>query len=178
VEVFLLIFIKMFSALVFCLVLVGCLAPPPVADDSGSAMQKALVGVAALLASAEAFSPAAAPRAVSTRAVSPVMSEEGVTTRRALLAAVVLGAPAAANAMAVPGLNSPGLVPARKVPKQPKPDFESAVRDNGSLNHFWNNKGIMNSVPKMKGIITPKSTCNNNDCGRFDDYTFNPKFQD
>lgn len=64
-------------------------------------MQKALVGVAALLASAEAFSPAAAPRAVSTRAVSPVMSEEGVTTRRALLAAVVLGAPAAANAMAV-----------------------------------------------------------------------------
>ena len=77
----------------------------------------------------------------------------------------------------VPGLNSPGLVPARKVPKQPKPDFET-VRDNGSLNHFWNNKGIMNSVPKMKGIITPKSTCNNNHCGRFDDYTFNPKFQD
>jgi len=35
VEVFLLIYIKMFSALVFCLVLVGCLAPPPVADDSG-----------------------------------------------------------------------------------------------------------------------------------------------
>ena len=27
-------------------------------------------------------------------------------------------------------------------------------------NHFWSNKGIMNSVPKMKGIITPKSAIN------------------
>ena len=88
----------------------------------------------------------------------------------------------------MPGLNGPGLVPAKKVPRVPKPDFESGVRDNGSLNHFWNPKGIMNSVPKMKGaapahlrrhrpcrhpcradawppptvragIITPKSTC-------------------
>ena len=59
----------------------------------------------------------------------------------------------------MPGLNSPGLVPAKKVAKSPKPDFESAVRE-GSINHFWNPKGIMNSVPKMKGIITPKSAIN------------------
>ena len=80
----------------------------------------------------------------------------------------------------VPGLNGPGLVPAKKVPRQPKPDFED-VRDNGSLNHFWNGKGIMNSVPKMKGIITPKSTCGakgSPTCGNFNDYEFNPDFKD
>ena len=60
------------------------------------------------------------------------------------------------NAVQVPGLNSPGLVPAKKVPKVAKPDFDT-IRDAGS-NHFWSNKGIMNSVPKMKGIITPKSS--------------------
>jgi len=58
--------------------------------------------------------------------------------------------------MTVPGLNAPGLVPAKKVPKTAKPDFET-IRDAGS-NHFWSPKGIMNSVPKMKGIITPKSS--------------------
>lgn len=49
----------------------------------------------------------------------------------------------------MPGLNGPGLVPAKKVPRQAKPEFET-IRDNGSINHFWNGKGIMNSVPKMK----------------------------
>ena len=55
----------------------------------------------------------------------------------------------------IPGLNAPGLVPAKKVPKQAKPEWED-IRDAGT-NHFWSPKGIMNSVPKMKGIITPKS---------------------
>ena len=76
----------------------------------------------------------------------------------------------------MPGLNGPGLVPAKKVAKQPKPEFES-IRDNGSINHFWNGKGIMNSVPKMKGIITPKSTCGGS-CGKFEDYAANPDFKD
>ena len=83
------------------------------------------------------------------------MGSDQVTSRRAMLASLALFAPAAANAI-VPGLNGPGLVPAKKVPKQPKPDFDT-IRDAGS-NHFWSAKGIMNSVPKMKGIITPKSS--------------------
>ena len=41
------------------------------------------------------------------------------------------------------------------MPKAAKPEFDT-IRDAGS-NHFWSAKGIMNSVPKMKGIITPKS---------------------
>lgn len=65
--------------------------------------------------------------------------------------------------MAIPGLNAPGLVPAKPVPKAGPhgfsgPAFEE-IRDAGT-NHFWSNKGIMNSVPKMKGIITPKSAIN------------------
>ena len=42
----------------------------------------------------------------------------------------------------VPGLNGPGLVPAKKVPKKTaKPEWES-IRDSGT-NHFWSPKGIM-----------------------------------
>ena len=39
----------------------------------------------------------------------------------------------------VPGLNGPGLVPAKKVARVAKPEFET-IRENGSLNHFWNGK--------------------------------------
>jgi hypothetical protein len=64
----------------------------------------------------------------------------------------------------VPGLNGPGLVPAKKSKayaasgfggKTTTGDFD-VVRD-AKINHFWNDNGIVNSVPKMKGIITPKS---------------------
>ena len=68
--------------------------------------------------------------------------------------------------MAIPGLNSPGLVPAKKVGakqlygegfggKTVTGDFDY-VRGS-KINHFWNDNGIVNSVPKVKGIITPKS---------------------
>jgi len=55
----------------------------------------------------------------------------------------------------VPGLNGPGLVPAKPKAKAPKPDFDSDIRD-ADTNHFWSPKGIMDSVPKVNGIITPK----------------------
>ena len=35
----------------------------------------------------------------------------------------------------------------------------------------------MDSVPKVKGIITPKSTCGGS-CGKFEDYAANPDFKD
>ena len=106
-------------------------------------MSKLLVAaVAALATSVSAFSPVAAPADAARRsASSPVMSEEGVMGRRAVLAALVLGAPAAANAMIVPGLNGPGLVPAKKGKASTKPEWES-IRDSGT-NHFWSPKGIM-----------------------------------
>merc|ERR1719247_1633488 len=113
------------------------------------------VALIAWFAAASAFSPAAPAHATRrSAAAAPVMSE-GAASRRAVVASLVLGLPAAANAMIVPGLNGPGLVPAKKVAKSPQPEFDS-IRDAGS-NHFWSPKGIMNSVPKMKGIITPKS---------------------
>ena len=84
------------------------------------------------------------------------MGPDQVTSRRAMLASLALFAPAAANAI-VPGLNGPGLVPAKKVPKSTSTgfgrDFE-AIRDK---TNFWSSQGIMDSVPKMKGIITPKT---------------------
>eukprot|EP00310_Coccolithus_braarudii_P022405 CAMPEP_0183332058 /NCGR_PEP_ID=MMETSP0164_2-20130417/1311_1 /TAXON_ID=221442 /ORGANISM="Coccolithus pelagicus ssp braarudi, Strain PLY182g" /LENGTH=123 /DNA_ID=CAMNT_0025500695 /DNA_START=17 /DNA_END=388 /DNA_ORIENTATION=- len=86
---------------------------------------------------------------------SPVMLAEGVQTRRAMLASFVLGAAAVApvaNAMTVPGLNSKGLIPQTKTKTGPA-EFTS-VRDASS---FWSPKGIMDSVPKVKGIITPKT---------------------
>jgi len=91
------------------------------------------------------------------------MSEGAPFGRRALLASLVLGVPAAANAMVVPGLNAPGLVPAKK--KKVYEDSFGGQTTTGDfdfvrgskINHFWNDNGIVNSVPKMKGIITPKS---------------------
>merc|ERR1712106_904243 len=92
-----------------------------------------------------------------SRLDTPVMAmgSDQMSSRRAMLASLVLAVPAAANAM-VPGLNGPGLVPAKKVPKSTSTgfgrDFE-AIRDRSN---FWSSQGIMDSVPKMKGIITPK----------------------
>jgi len=124
---------------------------------------------ASSIAAAAAFSPAplSAHRAAAVQpSASPVMMEEGATSRRVLLASLLAAVPAAANAMTVPGLNGPGLVPAKKVGakalygddfggKTVTGDFDY-VRDS-KINHFWNDNGIVNSVPKMKGIITPKS---------------------
>ena len=66
-------------------------------------------------------------------------------------------------ALQIPGLNAPGLVKAKPVKNADAHGFSGGsfdtIRDAGS-NHFWSNKGIMNSVPKMKGIITPKSAIN------------------
>lgn len=95
-----------------------------------------------------------------TRTPSPVMGEMA-SSRRALLGALpLLAVPSVASAMPIPGLNSPGLVPAqaRRVTYKDqigRDDFDY-VRES-EINHFWNPKGIVNSVPKMKGIITPKS---------------------
>merc|ERR1712083_919317 len=82
-----------------------------------------------------------------------MMLADGTQSRRAML--VSFGAAAiapAANAMTVPGLNSKGLVPQTKTKTGPA-EFTS-VRDSSS---FWSAKGIMDSVPKVKGIITPKT---------------------
>jgi len=106
-----------------------------------------------------AFTPTGAPVQAPTRsAASPAMAADGVSTRRALLASVAVLAPAAANAMIVPGLNAPGLVPAKKLSspgRSVKNEAWASIRDSSN---FWSPKGIMDSVPKMKGIITPKST--------------------
>jgi len=113
---------------------------------------------------ASAFTPTAVPMRAATRSSSsPVMSEESVATRRAVLASLIAAAPLSASAMTIPGLNAPGLVKAKTVPKADAHGYSGAafetIRDAGT-NHFWSNKGIMNSVPKMKGIITPKSAIN------------------
>jgi len=116
---------------------------------------KVLALFLALVASAAAFVPQAASLRAPSRAGStgPVMLAEERSSRRAMLASALLLAPAAAQAMTVPGLNSPGLVKA-KPQTGPRPEF-SAIRDK---TNFWSPKGIMDSVPKMSGIITPKST--------------------
>lgn len=113
-----------------------------------------MVGLfALLLASANAFAPQSAVLRASTRSASVSMTTEGAqTSRRAMLASALLLVPAAANAMVVPGLNAPGLVKA-KPQTGPRPEF-AAIRDK---TNFWSSKGIMDSVPKMTGIITPKS---------------------
>ncbi|EOD16710.1 hypothetical protein EMIHUDRAFT_440649 [Emiliania huxleyi CCMP1516] len=85
------------------------------------------------------------------RAAAPTMA--AAESRRNVLAAALLLAPSAANAMTIPGLNAPGLVPATKKPAGAKPSFES-YRD---TSHFWSSQGIMDSVPKVKGIVTPKT---------------------
>merc|ERR1712113_55987 len=81
-----------------------------------------------------------------------VMLAEGSQTRRTMLAIGIAVVAPAANAMTVPGLNSKGLVPQTKT-KTGVSEFTS-VRDASS---FWSSKGIMDSVPKVKGIITPKT---------------------
>jgi len=84
------------------------------------------------------------------------MTAEGSSTRRAVMGAVLLGAAGVAlpaNAI-VPGLTGPGLV--KVAPKTgPRPSWYD-IRDSGS-NHFWSTEGIMNSVPKVNGIVTPKT---------------------
>jgi len=101
----------------------------------------------------------AAPCTVVSRSspsCSPQMLVDGPMSRRAALASVLAaGVPLSASAMIVPGLNGPGLVPAKPKATAPKPDFDSDIRD-ADTNHFWSPKGIMDSVPKVNGIITPK----------------------
>jgi len=112
--------------------------------------------------------------ASSLKVPTQVSSRRDALSMAGMGAAAVLGlsVPSAANAMIVPGLNGPGLVPAKKVNRQSQ-IASGAISDDlreGDINHFWNPKGIMNSVPKVKGIITPKSTCGFDDkkvaCGR------------
>ena len=93
--------------------------------------------------SAAAYVPTAAPvRAPVVRSASPVMAADGVSTRRAMLASALLLAPAAANAMIVPGLNAPGLVPAKKLGSQGrsvKNEAWASIRDSSN---FWSPKGV------------------------------------
>ena len=70
------------------------------------------------------------------RAAAPTMA--AAESRRNVLAAALLLAPSAANAMTIPGLNAPGLVPATKKPAGAKPSFES-YRD---TSHFWSSQGV------------------------------------
>uniref|UniRef100_A0A7S0JHI6 Uncharacterized protein n=1 Tax=Calcidiscus leptoporus TaxID=127549 RepID=A0A7S0JHI6_9EUKA len=118
-------------------------------------MQATLLAVLAGACSALVVAPLKPVQALQRVPVteSPVMLADGTQSRRAMLAS--LGAVAiapAANAMTVPGLNSKGLVPQTKTKTGPA-EFTS-VRDSSS---FWSAKGIMDSVPKVKGIITPKT---------------------
>ena len=87
------------------------------------------------------------------------MSEERATSRRALLASLLVAAPAAANAMAVPGFNSPGLVPAKKVPRNPtgySGDNFAQIRD-AETNHFWSPQGV-SSLCACISSCTPSPT--------------------
>ena len=81
------------------------------------------------------------------------MGSDQVTSRRAMLASLALFAPAAANAI-VPGLNGPGLVPAKKVPKSGSTgfgrDFE-AIRDR---TNFWSSKGVGRRLPSSR-VLRP-----------------------
>ena len=111
----------------------------------------------ALSASCSAFvGPAASLRPQSRVAAAPAMAmgPEEATSRRALLASLVLAAPAAANAMIVPGLNGPGLVKAKKVPKSGSTgfgrDFE-AIRDR---TNFWSSKGVGRRLPSSR-VLRP-----------------------
>lgn len=120
-----------------------------------------------LLGAADAFAPTAAvPESMrSLAAARPKVVQMSAEVpagmgRRAMLAAALLGAPAAANAMAVPGFNTPALIKAKKQPLNKEGysgDNFATIRD-AETNHFWSPKGIVDSVPKVKGIITPKST--------------------
>ena len=118
---------------------------PPLLTPQVVALLLALVASCSALVTAPLR--AAAPRS------AVAMSAGEPASRRAVLASLLFAVPASASAI-VPGLNGPGLVPAKK-PSGARPAWES-IRDNDT-NHFWSPTGIMDSVPKVKGIITPKT---------------------
>ena len=64
-----------------------------------------------------------------------------MTSRRAMLASLALFAPAAANAI-VPGLNGPGLVPAKKVPKSTSTGFGRDFENIRDKTNFWSSQGV------------------------------------
>merc|ERR1719326_1104944 len=132
--------------------------PEPRSSAAADAATGAAVGTAAALA---AMAGRAALRPASAKTGAPA-------SRRAVLGSALgtaLAAPAVASAMTVPGLNAPGLVPAKSRKSYNygegfggntvTGDFDY-VRDS-KINHFWNDLGIQQSVPKVRGIITPKS---------------------
>ena len=69
------------------------------------------------------------------------MGSDQVTSRRAMLASLALFAPAAANAI-VPGLNGPGLVPAKKVPKSTSTGFGRDFENIRDKTNFWSSQGV------------------------------------
>ena len=77
-----------------------------------------------------------APARTAGRASAPAMGAD--ESRRSFIAAALLFAPAAANAMTIPGLNAPGLIPATKKAPSPKPEWDS-FRD---TSHFWSSEGV------------------------------------
>mmetsp|Transcript_4901 Transcript_4901/g.8870 ORF Transcript_4901/g.8870 Transcript_4901/m.8870 type:complete len:157 (-) Transcript_4901:160-630(-) len=117
------------------------------ADEAAASQSEALATLLMAMHPAAGFNPN----------VQPPSSE--VLSRRAALSAaaasVFAGLPLAAKAMIVPGLNSPGLVKAKPNPKRKPPTFVE-IRES-PRNHFWNDRGILTSVPRIKGIVTPKS---------------------
>merc|ERR1719231_1076628 len=122
-------------------------------------MKAALPLVLAGVAVCSGFVAPTQPRTFVQRSAASsdiAMTAEGGSTRRAVMGAFLLGAAGVtlpANAV-VPGLTGPGLVKA--TPKTgPRPSWYD-IRDSAD-NHFWSTDGIMNSVPKVKGIITPKT---------------------
>jgi hypothetical protein len=104
-----------------------------------------VVGLAlALSSSCSSFvAPGTAVRAQSRVAATPAvaMGSDQVTSRRAMLASFVLAVPAAANAM-VPGLNGPGLVPAKKVPKSTSTGFGRDFENIRDKSNFWSSQGV------------------------------------
>ena len=88
--------------------------------------------------------------AVALAPTPPQTQDRRQAIKAALFASAAL--PLTASAAVIPGLNAPGLVPAAKK-SGAKPSFED-IRDKSQ---FWSSKGIMNSVPKVNGIITPKT---------------------
>ena len=104
-----------------------------------------MVGLAlALSSSSTAFvAPGTAVRTQSRVAQTPAMAmgSDQVTSRRAMLASLALFAPAAANAI-VPGLNGPGLVPAKKVPKSTSTGFGRDFENIRDKTNFWSSQGV------------------------------------
>ena len=102
----------------------------------------------ALSASCSAFvAPGTAVRSQSRVAASPAMAmgSDQMSSRRAMLASLVLAVPAAANAM-VPGLNGPGLVPAKKVAKSSSTGFGRDFETIRDRSNFWSSQGVGRSL--------------------------------